>query len=83
MSDNSLESINRQNYIKVVLDRFEGKFAVLKTSDGQELLWPIKNLPEEAKEGSGMRLILATAKTDQEEREKLAKTILNEILSGQ
>jgi hypothetical protein len=72
--------ISKQYFIKAVIDRFEGKNAVLRTEDGQELIWPIKNLPEDATEGSSIRLVLSTSITDKEEREKLAKTLLNEIL---
>lgn len=67
-------------FIKAAIDRFEGEFAILKTEDNQEILWPIKNLPENSKEGTAVRLILSTSKTDEEERAKLAKTLLNEIL---
>ena len=69
-------------FIKAVIDRFEGDSAVIKTEDGQELLWPKLNLPEDAKEGSALRLGLSTNQTDEEERAKLAKTLLNEILQN-
>jgi len=72
--------ISKQYFIKAVIDRFEGKQAILRIEDGQELIWPIKNLPEDAIEGSSVRLVLRTSRTDEEEREKLAKTLLNEIL---
>ncbi len=68
------------NFLKVVIDRIEGNSAVLKTDDGQEILWPTKNLPEDAKEGTAARLVLSTSRSDEEERTKLAKTLLNEIL---
>ena len=68
------------NFLKAAIDRIEGEFAILKTEDNQEILWPIKNLSEDAKEGTAVRLILSTSKTDEEERTKLAKTMLNEIL---
>lgn len=68
------------NFIKAAIDRFEGNYAVIKTEDNQEILWPIKNLSEDAKEGAAVRLILSTNKTDEEERTKLAKNLLNEIL---
>lgn len=67
-------------YIKAVIDRLEGEFAVIKTEDEQEILWPVKYLPEDAKEGTAIRLFLSTSKTEEEERTKLAKTLLNEIL---
>ncbi len=70
-------------FLKATIDRFEGKFAVLKTDDGQEILWSISNLPEDAKEGSAVRLSIHTSKTDEEEKIKLAKSLLEEILRPQ
>ncbi len=67
-------------FIKATIDRIENDFAVLKTDDKQEILWPTSRLPEDAKEGSLVRLNLSTSKADEEERAKLAKTILEEIL---
>jgi hypothetical protein len=69
----------KQYSLEAVIDRFEGKFAVFKVN-GQELFWPIKNLPDDAKEGSVVRLYLSTSKTEEEEKEKIAKKILEEIL---
>ena len=69
-----------QTFISGAIDRFEGKTAIIKTEDGQEIIWPIKNLPDETAEGSAVRLLLSTKKTDEEEREKLAKNMLNQIL---
>jgi hypothetical protein len=69
-------------FIKAAIDRIEGNFAVLKTEDRQEILWSKNNLPEGAKEGSSVRLTISTSQSDEEERTKLAKTLLNEILQG-
>ncbi|MFZ5363917.1 MAG: DUF3006 domain-containing protein [Patescibacteria group bacterium] len=69
-------------FIKAAIDRFEGDSAVIKTEDGQELLWPKQNLPEDAKEGSAVRLGIFTNQSDEEERTRLAKTLLNEILQN-
>lgn len=69
-----------QTYLKGTIDRFEGKLAVIKTEEGLEFHWPIKNLPQEAKEGTAVRLILTTSESDQTEREETAKALLNEIL---
>ncbi len=68
------------NFLKAIIDRLEGESAVIKTENGQEIIWPKNNLPEDAKEGTAIRLNLSTSKTDEEERAKLAKTLLNEIL---
>ncbi|MFA5129020.1 MAG: DUF3006 domain-containing protein [Patescibacteria group bacterium] len=69
-------------FIKAAIDRFEGDSAVIKTEDGQELLWPKLDLPEDAKEGAALRLSISTNQSDEEERTKLAKTLLNEILQN-
>jgi len=68
--------------VKAVIDRFEGVFGVLKLDDGQEMNWPIKNLPDGIKEGQALRLSVSTSQTEQEEREKAAKALLNEILNN-
>lgn len=67
-------------FLKAVIDRFEGESVVIKLEDGQEIIWPKKDLPEDAKEGSALRLSVSTSQSDEEERTKLAKTLLNEIL---
>jgi len=69
-------------FLEGTLERFEDKMAVVITNDGQKLLWPISNLPAVCDKGSKVRIILSTAQTDQEEREGIAKTILNEILKN-
>lgn len=70
-------------FVRATVDRFEGKYAVLKTDDKQEIKWLIKNLPDDVKEGSLVRLVVSTHRTEQAEREKLAKTLLNDILKGE
>jgi len=67
-------------FFEGTIDRFEDKMAVIVIEDGQTLLWPIKNLPEDSDKGKKVRIILSTSKTDLEDREKAAKTILNKIL---
>ncbi|MBU1146224.1 DUF3006 domain-containing protein [Patescibacteria group bacterium] len=69
-------------FIKAAIDRFEGDSAVIKTEDGQEIIWPKQDLPEDAKEGTAVRLSVSTNQSDEEERTKLAKTLLNEILQN-
>ncbi len=67
------------NELKVVVDRFEGEFAVLTYGEG-EILWPKHKLPEHVTESDSLVL---TAKRDADatkDREELAKTLLNEIL---
>ena len=80
MTKEELNQFKDRHFLEGTIDRFEDKMAVIITKDGQKLLWPIKNLSEAAEKGTMVRIILSTAKTDQEEREETAKTILNQIL---
>lgn len=67
-------------FLQAVVKKFEGKFAVLETDDGQELRWPIKNLPDDAQAGQSVRLIISTAQSEHADREKLAQAVINKIL---
>jgi hypothetical protein len=71
-----------ENALKVKIVRFEGRFAVLETDDGQNIRWPIKELPDDAKEGGSVRLIISTAKTEEVARQSLARAAINTLLSS-
>ncbi len=71
---------NFKHYLEGTIDRFEGDLAVIKLNDGQTLNWPKKMLPKETKEGGVIHLSLITSETNTKEREKIAKSILNELL---
>lgn len=77
-----MNEVSKEYCLKVTVKKFEGKFAVLETEDKQNLRWPIKNLPDDIQEGAVIRLVVSTAMTDGEEREKLARTVINNILSN-
>lgn len=64
---------------EVVVDRIEGGMVVLSLEDGQELLWPIEDMPSDTSEGDVLKLSLATEDELTTEREGTAKAILNEI----
>lgn len=66
--------------LHLIIDRFEGRFAVLNGDDGLEINWPKRNLPKGAKEGDSIVLSAVTNEEDRKKREKTAKEILNEIL---
>ncbi|OGY46000.1 MAG: hypothetical protein A3J65_03855 [Candidatus Buchananbacteria bacterium RIFCSPHIGHO2_02_FULL_45_11b] len=85
MAEDTLEQFKDRFFLAGKIDRFEDKMAVIILADSQKLLWPIKDLPEDSEAGAEVRLILSTAKSDEQERERTAKAILNEILknSGQ
>jgi len=72
--NSSISSING------VIDRFEGTVAVVRFQDSQELRMPIKSLPDDIKEGGVLRLIISTAEDNEQERERMARAILNELL---
>ncbi len=69
--------------IKAVIDRIEESKAVIRSDDGQTLLWPIENLPEDTSEGSVVYINLSKSEIGEQERENLAKDILNEIMNDE
>ena len=74
------EILNKRKSISATLDRIENEVAVLKCDDGQDLNWPVDNLPAGLMEGDRVKLVLFTTASEKLEREELAKKILNELL---
>jgi hypothetical protein len=68
-------------FLEAIVDRFEGEFAVLKLKTGDELNWPKSKLTPDIHEGSVVFLQAFSSQKTEEEREKLAKAILNKILN--
>ncbi|MFH1428034.1 MAG: DUF3006 domain-containing protein [Patescibacteria group bacterium] len=66
--------------IKIVIDRFENDKAVLKTEDGQTIIWPKAKLPSDSKEGAVLNFIISSNQQTEDEKKEMAKNILNEIL---
>ena len=72
---------NKRGYtIDATVRGFEGTTAFLETFDKQVVRWPIKNLPEDVREGMTLRLYISTDHTEAEDREKLAREGLNTLL---
>lgn len=69
-------------FIAGVVDHFEGKLAVLRLEDGQQINWPRENLPSGLKEGGSVKLFVSDSASEEEERSKMAKSLLNEILKS-
>lgn len=67
--------------MRAIIDRFETTFAVLRMESGQELTVPKAELPKDVHEGTALFLLFSENATEEEHREKLAKSILNEILN--
>ena len=62
------------------IDHFEGTNAIIITEDKQTLLWPIKNLPDDTREGEVVKLFLTTDKLETQNREQIVENLLNQIL---
>jgi len=79
MTSDSNQSDQQYSQMGVILE-FQEKMAVIQLSDGQKILWPIKNLPDDAAQNQKIKLTASTNQSEENEREKIAKTILNQIL---
>lgn len=69
-------------FLAGVIDRLEGQTAVIRTDDGQEIKWSVKNLPAGATAGLAVKITIKTNAEETIEREDLAKALLNEILAN-
>ena len=74
------ESFSPEYAIEGTIDRFEDTHAVIITQDNQTLLWPVKNLPNSAKEGVVIKLKLITGKAETQNQEQTVKNLLNQII---
>ena len=66
--------------IEFTIDRFEGEKAILKNEDNETIVWPKNKLPKDVKEGSILAFIITDKAEAKNNKEDLAKDILNEIL---
>jgi len=69
--------------ISGIIDRFEDKLAVIKTTEDTEILWPIKNLPDDLLAGDSVTITLSNDKDGTQDKTELAKNMLNDILNVQ
>jgi len=74
-------SLGQEYFLKAEVRGFEGKLAILETEDKQQLRWPIKNLPDDVQAGGKIRLLISTTLIEKEAQEKLAKEVINSLLS--
>ena len=66
--------------LKFTIDRFENNKAVLKTDDGDTVVWPKSKLPSDAREGMVLNFNILSDLEAEKDKKELAKEILNEIL---
>ena len=67
-------------HLEAIVRGFDGTFAVLETADVQTVLWPIKQLPDDISIGMQVRILVSTEKSEEIEREKLAREVINSLL---
>ena len=80
MNEPEIEKIISPNSVFGQIESFAGKFAVIVLDDGQKINWPTEQLPPDIQISQKIKLRLLNRDAEDEEREKLAKNILNEIL---
>ena len=66
--------------LKLTLDRFENGKAVLKTDDGETIVWPKNKLPENTRESAILYFTILNDKQAEKEKKEMAKEILNQLL---
>lgn len=67
--------------MEIIIDHLEEDYAILKLPDGQEIKWPIDQLPLGSQEGKTVFLKLETSPSLLEEDQgKSFRNLLNEIL---
>jgi len=71
------------NFLRGTIDRFEEDQAVIILDDGQQLLWPKSKLTDDTLAGQAINLYLSEDDLGTNEKNKLAKDVLNEILQGE
>ena len=70
-----------KNGLKAKLERFEDHHAVITTEDGQQILIAKERIPQGAKEGDALWVHIETTTMREDERRRMAKALLDEILN--
>ncbi len=74
--------MEKKYFLNAKLESFKETDAIFKAENGTLYTWPIKNLPDGLKVGQAVRLSFSTEVTEKDEREKVAKEVLNQILQS-
>ena len=67
--------------LRVILERFEARAAVLSCPGLGQFKWPIKNLPENLKPGDDVTLKIVTTKTEEEEKYSRMRKLLEDLIN--
>lgn len=67
--------------IKLIIDRFEGKYAILETQDKTTLIFnfPRHLLPQEAKEGTVLNINISIDQEETKRRKDKIRNLLNKL----
>jgi len=75
------EQIDHQYVQKATVKKITSEQAELELPDGQVIKWPVKLLPSDLKNGDTVRILVHDKQTEEEERQRLAKSLLNEVMN--
>ncbi len=82
MTTEQTSSSQNETALHGTIARFEGTMAIISLENGQQIMWPITKLPGNAQTGQGVTIIITTAENQQQERDNIAKSILNAIFKN-
>lgn len=67
--------------LKAVLQRFEGRKAILFSEILGEIAWPIRNLPDDVQVGDWVTLKISSSKTKTDEKLDKMRQLLEELVN--
>ena len=74
------ETINHPFAQTATVKEIKNDHAVIVLADGQILTWAVSLLPPNTKTGDNVRVIIHNQETDEQERQRLSRQIINELL---
>lgn len=72
-----------KKFLEGVIENVGDDFVIIKTADGQKLRWPKKDLQNECQLNAPVKIAIFTEQEWQEDKETLAKNILNQLLKAE
>lgn len=68
-------------FIKLIIDRFEGKYAILESQDKAPIIFnfPLHLLPKEAKEGTVLNINIGIDQEETKGRKDKIQNLLNKL----
>lgn len=74
------EQIDHQYVQTAVVKKINSEQAELELADGQKLQWPTTLLPSGLQMNDKVRILVHDQKTEEDERKRLAKVLLNAVM---